>query len=99
MRKLLLAALGALSLAATCKPSPAPPPAPAPSPAVRIYDEFVEAGCIAQDDAGVQAIADEYASYGDAEAWIACLWDGGDIAVCQAPCDSASLRGKLKLRR
>jgi len=87
-------------LAATCKPSPAPPPpAPVVSPAVRTYNALVEAGCLQADDAGVEAVAEEYAGFASTEPWIACLWDGGSVSACQAPCDSASLRGKLKLRR
>jgi hypothetical protein len=98
----------ACALAATCKPSPAPPPAPPPgplppvpvvSPAVEVYNKLVAANCMAPDDAGVEAVAEEYASFASTEPWIACMWVGGSVSACQAPCDSASLRGKLKLRR
>lgn len=61
-------------------------PAPPPSSATRVWNELLEAGCVAPDDAGPRAIADEYALKDDADAWLACMWDGGTVAACRAPC-------------
>jgi hypothetical protein len=66
-----------------------PPPAPV-SPATAIFNELVDAGCLAPSSDGVQAVADEIDA-GDV-GWMNCLVDGGSIASCQVPCGADALK-------
>jgi hypothetical protein len=84
----LLIGLAAAALLGACgacqKPAPAPP-APTQETPTQIYDELVEAGCLAPDEGGPQAVLQE--SQSDvAPAWLACLFGGGTIRGCGAPC-------------
>lgn len=81
MRALLLAA--AIASVAACK---SPGPVAPPPEAERVWTALVEAGCVAPDDKGPRAIADEYVLKDDADAWLACMWAGGSTASCRAPC-------------
>jgi hypothetical protein len=74
--------VGAIGLACS-KPAPV-----GPTPEI-VYGELVNAGCLAPDDGGVTAVAQERA-LPDAPPWILCLFDGGTVAACQVPCDAAS---------
>lgn len=72
-------AIVALVVVGCSKPAP---PASAPS----VYNELVEAGCIAPDDASYAAVQEGLQS--DAQPpWFACLADGGTVAGCSVPCD------------
>lgn len=91
MRSVVLAAAVVavgLSACSSCQPtpSPTPPPAPPDPRAVTIYNELVEAGCLAPDpDAGVSSVAAEHAS--DASpSWLTCLYNGGSVKACGVPC-------------
>ena len=83
-----LAGALAVLLGLACKPTP-PTPAPLPTPAV-IFSELVDAGCIADDDSGAEAIAEEHALEGGGFDWLNCLYDGGSVASCSVPCDAAA---------
>ncbi len=68
-----------------CQP-PTPAPVPPPSPAaVHIFVELVEAGCMAPDTPGGAAAIDGLASL-DAAPWLTCLYNGGTVQSCAAPC-------------
>jgi len=76
-----------LAACSSCQPTPQPaPPAPPDPRAVTIYNELVEAGCLAPDDGGAATVAAEHA-LGDAqESWLVCLYNGGTIQGCKVPC-------------
>jgi len=59
-------------------------PAPAPVTALQVTDELVDAGCLAPQYGLVDAVAAEYATGHDS--WMACLFEGGTISSCNAPC-------------
>lgn len=66
------------------------PSSPAVDPrAVTIYTELVEAGCMAPDDGGIAAIAQEHALL-DQAPWLGCLWDGGSLTSCAVFCSGPS---------
>jgi hypothetical protein len=73
-----------LAVIACSKPSPATGPT-----ATSVYNELVAAGCLAPDDGGAAAVAEEHAA-APQEPWMACLWDGGTVAACGVPCDGAT---------
>ena len=65
----------------SCQPAAAPP---APTDQ-SVYGTLVEAGCMLVDpDGGVAAVAAEHASPNPA--WLNCLYNGGTVAGCKAPC-------------
>lgn len=59
-------------------------PAASPTP-TSVYGALIEAGCLSPTPEGVQSVADEHAS-ADQPAWLACLFDGGAVNICGAPC-------------
>jgi hypothetical protein len=63
-----------------CQPSSAP----AAMTDQSVYNELVDAGCLAASDGGVAAVAAERASPNPA--WLNCLYGGGSITGCQVPC-------------
>jgi hypothetical protein len=75
-----------LSLAAfllvSCNTSPPPTPA---TQASTVYWELVDAGCMAPAPDGLASIAEEHAR-SDQPAWLVCLFDGGSVGSCSAPC-------------
>jgi hypothetical protein len=79
-------ALFAALLGVACKAPPA-----ATVNASTVYNELVVAGCMAQDDGGPAAVAQEHA-LPDQEPWMACLWDGGTVTGCNVPCSSTSTK-------
>ena len=50
-----------------------------------IYEALVEAGCMAADDGGALAIAQEQTL--DADPWLQCLFNNGSIGSCNVPCE------------
>ncbi len=91
-----------LLVVATCTPAPSPPvqdaaPPPPPAPTVvvgpvdqHIYDQLVEAGCMASSLSGVSAVAAERQQYGDLG--LACMADGGSVKSCNVPCNPMGLK-------
>jgi len=54
--------------------------------ATTIYNELVEAGCMAPNDpTGPSALAQSLAA-GDFP-WLPCLFDGGTVTSCNVPCE------------
>ena len=77
-----------LLLGAACKTNTPPPP---PSQAQVVFQKLVDAGCIADSDSGASDVALEEASDA-APAWFTCVWNGGSVASCNAPCSSSSTK-------
>lgn len=66
---------------ACCKPAPSG----GPVSATQVFVELVDAGLMdPTDDGGIAAIEQEHAQP-DQPAWLACLFDGGSVAVCNVP--------------
>lgn len=66
----------------TCQPTSSPT---TPLSDQAVYNELVEAGCMAADrDGGLAAVAAEHASPNPA--YLNCLYNGGTIAGCAVPC-------------
>lgn len=85
----LVAALGACNACAPPGGYVGPVPAGGLAPAT-VLGELVEAGCIAPDDntgTALAAVVDEHTSDAE-EPWLACLFDGGTVVRCGAPCGS-----------
>lgn len=59
------------------------PPAPV-STDTSVYQQLVEAGCLASSDSGVAAVAAEHASPNPT--WLSCLYNGGTVQGCAVPC-------------
>jgi hypothetical protein len=68
----------------SCKPSPAPAPVLATT-SDAVYGELVEAGCLAPSPDGVDAVAEEGAK-AQPPGWIVCMFQGGRVGDCEAPC-------------
>ena len=83
--------LGGALVGASCQkptpPTPTPTPSPAPTllSADQVTAELVDAGCLAPGPSG--PIAQELATGHDP--WLGCLFEGGTIAACNAPCQRA----------
>lgn len=81
----------AVLLLASCRPlAVAPEAGPADASladattATVVYLRLVEAGCLAEDDAGATAIEQEV-TIGDP--WLVCMMGGGSVQACHAPCE------------
>jgi hypothetical protein len=72
-------------VAAACKTTPPPS-----SPYVGVYQELVDAGCLAPGDASLTGVEAAYqqavASPDAAPGWFTCLVDGGRPLACGVPC-------------
>lgn len=85
--KVLLFLIGVGVGASACRTVP-----PAPTPTLtttsltsdQVADELFDAGCIGPDASA--ALADELKTVGDP--WLVCLFEGGTIQVCAAPCSA-----------
>ena len=72
----------ALALLAQCtcsQPKPEPPVSPQ-----TIWSELVDAGCVAQNINGPEAISFELEA--GSYPWLSCLESGGSVKSCGAPC-------------
>jgi hypothetical protein len=78
--RLLLLALLATGLCG-CPSTPSPS---SPSDQ-QIYSELVEAGCMKEDDSGLDAVTRERA-LNPPKAWMNCLSGGGTVSACGVPC-------------
>lgn len=76
----------ALAATGTCTPNPTPPPSQ-PLSASQVASELIEAGCLAAGPNDVQAVASELQTGHDP--WLACMFDGGSVQTCNAPCERA----------
>ena len=77
--------VAALTLrSAACQPTP-PPAAPVGLTSDQVTGELVDAGCLAPGSS--DAVAAELATGHDP--WLACLYEGGSIVQCNAPCARA----------
>lgn len=88
---LLSIVLGGALIGASCqKPTP-PTPAPAPAPTLlsgdEVTGELVDAGCLAPGTS--DAVVAELLTGHDP--WLGCLFEGGTLAACNAPCQRAGL--------
>lgn len=85
--RLLLAAAGIVCALAAC-PSipPYTPPQTPNADDVRVYGALVEAGCLASDEGGA-IVLDQVHARVDQPAWVACMYDGGSVQACGAPCE------------
>ena len=87
--KLVLLAAVVLAGCNACQPTPAPPPPGPPVPtimAVTVYNEMVAAKCMDPDDGGAAAMQEAHlADY--QEPWMACMFNGGTVVGCRAPCE------------
>ncbi len=77
-----------LLLGAACKTNTPPTPS---AHAQVVYQALVDAGCIAQSDSGASDVALEEASDAAPE-WFTCMWNGGSVADCGAPCSATSTK-------
>lgn len=77
-----LGLLAAWTLLLACKSSN-PPPAPTTT-AAQVAAELIDAGCIAPGPDVTSAISAEQATGHDP--WLGCMFDGGTVAGCGAPC-------------
>ena len=94
MSRLVLGTLlvaAALVWAASCKPNPTPPPPPVPAQVV--YQELVDAGCIAVSATGASDLALEN-TMDAAPDWLRCLFDGGSVSSCGPQCGPDSTKKK-----
>ena len=87
---IFLGAIGGL-FSVACHSAPTPTPSPGGSPELTpttVYNELVDAGCMQADPSGntdgLASIAAEHAAHD--QAWLECLFDGGTIKACAAPC-------------
>jgi hypothetical protein len=62
--------------------------------ATAVYNELVDAGCMAPDDGGATAVAQELALGDAADPWLTCLFGGGTVASCNVPCSAVSTKLK-----
>lgn len=68
-------------------------PAPAPpitgddidQEAIAAYGALFEAGCLPYDDAGATSLEQAHSSV-DSPDWLNCMFDGGGVSSCRAPC-------------
>lgn len=94
MRALVIGTLlvaATLIWAASCKPNPSPPPPPVPAQVV--YQELVDAGCIAVSSTGASDLSLEN-TMDAAPDWLRCLFDGGSVTTCGPDCGAASTKKK-----
>jgi hypothetical protein len=88
----LACCLALLSLTgASCQRPQPPPPPPAPTLLTndQVASELEDAGCLASGPGVVDAVAAELQTGHDP--WLLCLYEGGTVASCSAPCERAGV--------